>query len=288
MADVMILSSSNPLDHVVSHEVGRIGSVPVSNHMIMVVLAGVLMLITFLTISRSWRLVPSGVGNFFEAICVYFRDEVARPILHEHTDRFIGFIWTIFFFILFCNLLGMVPVASIVYFLSLGRLKEIGGTPTSNIYVTGALATFTFAMIHASGIWNNVLHQRHSGRPWHSAAIVGFFVYWYKMVPHIGGVVGVLLFPLLFVLEFLGVVVKSFALAMRLFANMLAGHTVLAVLLLFVSMCKTLGMGLFVAGVSIMGSVALSCLELFVAFLQAYIFTFLATVFIGMAVHQEH
>ena len=108
------------------------------------------------------------------------------------------------------------------------------------------------------------------------------------MVPHIEGVIGIILFVPLFLLEFLGLFVKSVALAIRLFANMIAGHILLAVLIIFVTMANSMYMKLFVGSLSILGSVAISGLELFVAFLQAYIFTFLATIFIGMAVHQEH
>lgn len=293
MISLSILASSNPLDHVVPHTLFEVGSVSVSNHMLMTVVAGTLMLATFLLVFRRCRMVPSGVQNFFESICVYFREEVARPVLHEHTDRFIPFIWTAFFFILFSNLLGMVPLGSILYLVvglpfGMEHLKEVYGTATGSIYVTGALAGLTFIAIHIGGISNNVSRQRASGRSLPLAAVLGFFVYWYKIVPHIAGITGILLFPLLFFLEFLGAVVKSFALAIRLFANMIAGHIVLAVLLLFITLCKTVFSGIMVGSISVLGSVAISCLELFVAFLQAYIFAFLSTLFIGMAVHQEH
>ncbi|MFA5863698.1 MAG: F0F1 ATP synthase subunit A [Phycisphaerae bacterium] len=282
------MASANPLDHVVAHDIFKIGSITVNNHMIMLTVVAVIMLVVFPIVTRRRQMVPTGVRNFFEAICVYFRDEVARPMLHDQTDRFIGLIWTFFFFILFCNLLGMVPIGSILFLASAGKLKEIGGTPTGNIYVTGALASLMFIMIHVSGIWQNMYLEHHHGKPWPQAVVKGFFLYWYKLVPPIGGVIGYILFPLLFLLEFLGVASKSFALAVRLFANMLAGHTVLAIMLFFIALPTSYGMGLFVAGASVVGSVALSGLELFVAFLQAYIFTLLATVFIGMSVHQEH
>ncbi len=283
-----ILASGNPLDHVVAHDLFKVGPVVVNNQMLMAGVVGVIMLILFPLIFRKPEMVPSGVRNFFEAICSYFREEVARPVLHGETDRFIPLIWTTFFFILFSNLLGMVPLSSALYLVSFGKLKEIGGTATGNIYVTGALAAFMFVMIHVSGIWQNAIHEHHHGKPWPQATVKGFFLYWYKMVPPIEGAVGYILFPLLFVLEFLGVASKSFALAVRLFANMLAGHTVLATLLFFIGLPTSYGVGMFVAGASVLGSVALSALELFVAFLQAYIFALLATFFIGMSVHQEH
>jgi F-type H+-transporting ATPase subunit a len=283
-----MLASGNPLDHVVAHDLFTVGPVVVNNQMLMAGVVAVIMLVLFPLIFYKPVLVSSGVRNFFEAICNYFREEVARPVLHKETDRFIPLIWTTFFFILFSNLLGMVPLASAMYLISFGKLKEIGGTATGNIYVTGALAAFMFVMIHVSGIWQNAIHEHHHGKPWPQAAVRGFFLYWYKMVPPIEGVVGYILFPLLFVLEFLGVASKSFALAVRLFANMLAGHTVLATLLFFIALPTSYGVGAFVAGASVVGSVALSALELFVAFLQAYIFALLATFFIGMSVHQEH
>jgi len=293
MIGPILLASSNALEHVAPHTLFRVGSLTINNHLFMAGVASVLMLAVFLVVFRSPQIVPSGVQNFFEAICVYFRDEVARPVLHEHTDRFMPFIWTMFFFILFSNLLGMIPLGSLLYLtiglpLGLAGLKEFYGTPTANIYVTGALAAFTFVMIHVSGILNNIAHRRAAGSPLLSAAIVGFFLYWYKMVPHIGGVLGVVLFVPLFFLEFFGLFVKSVALAIRLFANMVAGHIVLAMLLLFVTMVSSMLGRVLVGSVSAVGAVAISCLELFVAFLQAYIFTFLATLFIGMAVHQEH
>jgi F-type H+-transporting ATPase subunit a len=284
----MILASANPLEHVVAHDIFKIGSVAVNNHMIMATVAAVVMLVIFPLIARRTDLVPTGLRNFFESICVYFREEVARPMLHGETDRFIGLIWTMFYFILFCNLLGMVPTSSIVYLLSGGKIKDIGGAATGNIYVTGALAFLTFIMVHVFGIQQNVVHKRHEGMGWPKAMVWGLGSYAYKIVPHIDGIMGIILFGPLFFLESLGLFVKSVALAIRLFANMIAGHILLAVLLLFISMVQSVGLGIFVTGASVIGSVAISMLELFVAFLQAYIFTFLATIFIGMAVHQEH
>ena len=225
-----LLVAASPLEHVVSHDLFHVGPIVVNNHMLMSAVAALLMLIVFVPMTRYRSLVPSGVRNFFESICVYFRDEVARPILHDETDRFIGVIWTTFFFILFANLLGIIPIAAIVYLVSRGELHEWGGTATGNIYVTGALAGFMFVFIHLSGIAQNVRHQRHAGRSPITAGLFGVAVYLYKMVPHIEGALGIILFLPLLGLEFLGAVVKSVALAIRLFANMIAGHILLAVL----------------------------------------------------------
>ena len=147
-----VLASGNPLDHVVQHELFKIGPVLFTNHMLMLILAGALMLITLLLSSRQHSMVPSGVRNFMEAICVFLREEGARPVLHENTDKYIKFIWTTFFFILICNLLGMIPLDGIVLLVSFGHLRHIGGTATSNVWVTGALAVCAFLMIHVSGM----------------------------------------------------------------------------------------------------------------------------------------
>jgi len=283
-----MLASSNPLEHIVAHDIFKIGSVSVNNHMIMVTLAAVLMLIIFPMVARRKGDVPSGIRNFFESICVYFREEVARPMLQGETDRFIGLIWTMFFFILFCNLLGIVPLGAFLALIGGDKLKHIGGAARGNIYVTGALAAFTFVMVHISGIWQNAIHKHHHGMAWPKAIVWGAGSYAYKIVPHIEGVIGMILFVPLFILESLGLFVKCVALAIRLFANMIAGHILLSVLLLFITSTTTIALTAGVTFASVAGSVAISMLELFVAFLQAYIFTFLATIFIGMAVHQEH
>jgi F-type H+-transporting ATPase subunit a len=263
----MILASSNPLSHVVQHPLFtfHIGSweVVFSNHMLMALVAAALMLIIFPLMARRQELVPCGLRNFFESICVFIREDVARPALGEHADHFIKYLWTTFFFILFCNLLGMIPSDGIIYFLSGMHVKGLGGTATANIWVTGALAIVAFIMIHVSGI-------REQG--------IGSYIK--NFIPH----VPVPLIPVMYVLEFISMLVKPFALAIRLFANMMAGHTVLGALLGLVFMSQNY----FVGGITVLGSAALSLLELFVAFLQAYIFTYLTTLFIAAAIHPEH
>jgi F-type H+-transporting ATPase subunit a len=189
---------------------------------------------------------------------LFIRDEVARPAIGKHdADKFLPYLWTMFFFILTCNLLGMVPWA---------------GSPTGALATTGALAICTFATVVGGGMMK--------------LGPVGF---WKAQVPHMDlpAPLAILLLPMIFAIEVLGLFIKHFVLAMRLLANMMAGHLVLAVLVTFVlaiaqfGIAATLGVGF----VSVLGATALSLLELFVAFLQAYIFTFLSALFIGMAVH---
>jgi F-type H+-transporting ATPase subunit a len=262
-----ILALEDPLSHVVPHELFVIpigGGISFSNHMLMLLVATVLMLIILpLSIRRKGLVPSSGLGVFFEVICVYLREEVARPVLGENTDRFIKFLWTIFFFILFCNLLGMIPSDAIIYFLSFGHVEHLGGAATADIWVTGALATMAFVVIHVSGVRQQ-----------------GLWGYFKNFIPHVPWP----LIPVMYVLEFVSALIKPFALAIRLFANILAGHAVLGAFLVLIMMSRSYLIG----GVTILGCAAFSLLELFVAFLQAYIFMFLTTMFISAAVHPEH
>ena len=200
---------------------------------------------------------PKGkLANLLEIFLVYIRDQVARPAIGEHdADRFLPFLWTMFFFVLGCNLFGMLPWM---------------GSPTGSLAVTGVLALLTFGMVIASG-----------------SKELGFIGFLKAQVPHMDlpKPIAIILVPLIFVIEIMGLFIKHLVLAIRLLANMLAGHVVLAVLLGFIAASAQSVVWWGVAPASLLGSVALSLLELLVAFLQAYIFTFLSALFIGAAVH---
>jgi len=265
---VTFLASSDPMDHVLPHVVGRFGSVSITNQLLMLVVAGVLMLLVFPVAARARGVVPRGMTNLVESVLQYLRENVARPVLRESTDRYVPFLWTMFFLILFSNLLGMLPIDPLASLIA-GRNVHVGGTATGSLSVTAGLAICAFFAIHVGGM-----------------AEQGVGHYWKNFVPH----VPLLLWPLMFVLELVGAVVKPFALAIRLFANMIAGHIVLAVIIGFATVLSSgvSGLGVGVGIASVVGATAISLLELFVAFLQAYIFTFLTTLFLGMAVHPEH
>ena len=274
----------NPLEHVVQHPlIERTASPGVltpdgkitlfSDQIAMIALAGVLLvaLVPLMVKRRRGKsgvdtMVPSGSANMLEAVCDYLRKEVAEPVLHEHTDRFIKYIWSVFFFVLTINILGLLPIPVISNLFG----THLGGTATGNIWATAALALMTMFMMVFNGL-------RIGG----TAYLAHFFPgpLWLK--------------PLLGLVEIIGLIAKIFALAVRLFANMIAGHILLAVLLSFIlaAGAKSTGLGLGVALIVVASSVAISFLELFVAFLQAFIFTFLTTLFIGMSIvlpHDEH
>jgi len=203
--------------------------------------------------------VPRGLAGMVETLVQFIRDELLRPNMPHHwrSPYFISLFCTLFFFILTCNLLGLCP-------------QPFGHTATGSPWVNGALAvgvTFLIGMWGA-GIWEK--------------GPVGFLK---GLVPH---GVPLPLWPLLFVIELVGLFVKPFALTIRLTANMTAGHIILAVLSGFL-----LGMGQSVgasigAGASAVGFLAITAFEIAIAFIQAYIFTVLSCVFVGASLSHEH
>jgi F-type H+-transporting ATPase subunit a len=194
--------------------------------------------------------------NLLESMIVFIRDEIARPAIGKHdADRFLPYLLTVFFFIVGCNLFGLLPWA---------------GSATGALATTGAMAIATFGVVVFSGM-----------------AKLGPVHFWLAQVPHMDlpGPMAVLLKPMIFVIEIIGLLIKHFILAMRLLANMMAGHLVLVVILTFIAASASSMAWYAVTPASVLGLVALSLLELLVAFIQAYIFTFLSALFIGMAVH---
>ena len=222
-----------------------------TKHVIFMWIAAILMLLIFIFVAKQYKssLIPQRLSNFFEVFIIFVRDEIAAPTLGKGYEKFLPFLLTIFFFILFGNFLGLIPFSA---------------TFTSNIAVTAALAILSFLMIQLGGIKQN-----------------GFFGYFKGLVPH---GIPMWLLPLMIPVEILGLFTKPFALAIRLFANMIAGHFVILAL---IGLIFVMG-SIFIAPVSIAFAVFINLLEILVALIQAYVFTMLTSLFIGMAVHQEH
>jgi F-type H+-transporting ATPase subunit a len=225
--------------------------ISITKHVVFMWLAVLLLIITFIYVARSYKksLVPRGVTNLTELLIVFVRDEIVKPTIGKGYERFLPYLLTVFFFILTCNFLGLIPY---------------GSTATSNIAVTSTLAVISFIVIQAGGMMKN-----------------GVFGYFKGLVPH---GIPIWLLPIMIVVELLGLFTKPFALAIRLFANMTAGHIVILALLGLIFILRTY----FVVPVSISFALFIFLLEILVAIIQAYIFTMLSSLFIGMAVHQEH
>ncbi len=296
---LLTLASENPVDHVVNQPFvvqdffGMKNVWVWSAHVGNLVVSGLLTLIVLMFAASKIKTGPASQGarafvttnrfaHMIEVICVYLRDNTARPLLEGRTNKFMPFLWTVFFFILINNLMGLFPFVDITHimdhFAGAHRFTgAIGATATQNLFVTASLAIVAALVINLAGIMElglfGYLKHLTAGTPWYL---------WFLMIP----------------IEIMGTLIKPVALALRLFANMTAGHILVAVLFMFA--VKGLGMlaeasagGVLLGGtislVSVVSAVAIYFLELFVAFLQAFVFMFLTAVFISqLSHHDEH
>jgi F-type H+-transporting ATPase subunit a len=281
---------SNAKDHPILHLPTIMGiDFSITKHVFMLwLVASVVFVVVTWTVRRYLkqdRLVPSGLMNGLEAIVEFIRDSVVQPNVGRKWVRtWTPLILTLFVFILSANAIGLIPIFDVLglldhYVLHTGEhsvLKNIihgGTTATANFNVTAALATITFASIIVAG---TLAH--------------GFIKHWMNLVPHgLAWPIYILLIPI----ELMGMFVRPFALTMRLAANMTGGHIAILAILSFVFLFTELfhtsaaGIGVGLA-VSVPLAVAITGLEIIVVLVQAYVFTLLTAVFIGMAIHAHH
>ena len=224
--------------------------------------AWISMLIVFFLMTRLAGMYKRGIGrdtaprglfqNLFETIIMFVRDDIARPNLGDKADKYLPYLLTAFFFILTSNLLGLVP---------------FGATATSNLMVTVVLAFFTFIITQLGGTKDYWMH-----------------IFWPPGIP-------TFVKPILIPVELLGIFTKPIALAIRLFANMTAGHLVILSLIGLIFSFANLfgaGAGFGVAPVSVAFALFVYLLELLVSVIQAYVFTMLSALFISMAIQEHH
>ncbi len=276
----------NPLGHVLDKEV--FGGIWM--HAITMVIGAALCVATLMIAAKAIQTGPESDGNdryltkgrigqLIEVVVLYLMDNVIRPQLGHSANKFAPYLLTLFFFILFNNLLGLIPLLDLQHLIGGFLLDDshfaiVGGTATGNIAVTFALAIIAFFVIQIAGIRSagvgGWLKHLTAGAPWY-------------------------IWPIMIPVEIMGTFIKPAALAIRLFANMTAGHVLLAVLIGFTGMFLVGadgGLNLLVGGpvtiIAVLGAVAIMFLELFVAFLQAFIFMFLTTLFIAQMMHHEH
>jgi len=225
--------------------------ISITRHVIFMWLGAALLFFVMTRVAKAYKksFVPKGFTNFWELFIIFVRDEIARPTIGKGYEKFLPYLLTAFFFILFGNFLGLIPFSA---------------TFTSNIAVTATMAVFSFLFIQYGGMKSN-----------------GVFGYFRGLIPH---GVPIFLVPIMIVVEFLGLLAKPFALAIRLFANMTAGHIVVYALISLIFVMQSA----YWAGLAIPMALFIYVLEILVALLQAYIFTILSSLFIGMAVHQDH
>ena len=218
--------------------------------------AALILLLLFISMAKSYKKngisTPRGLQSFLEPVVLFVRDDIAVPNIGEHRyAKFMPYLLTVFFFILINNLMGLIPII------------PGGANVTGNIAVTFTLAFMTMIITNTSGnkdYWKHIFNT--PGVPW-----------WLKYP-----------IPLMPLVEFIGVIAKPFALMIRLFANMAAGHIILLSLVSLIFIFNSLS----VAPISVAFALFMDCLELLVAFLQAYVFTLLSALFIGLAVQEHH
>jgi F-type H+-transporting ATPase subunit a len=225
--------------------------ISITRHVLFMWLGAILLFIVMTRIAKAYKasVIPKGFTNFWEVFILFVRDEIARPTIGKGFEKFLPYLLTVFFFILFGNFLGLIPFSA---------------TFTSNISVTATMAIFTFLVFIFGGVRSN-----------------GLFGYFKGLIPH---GVPIFLLPIMAVVELLGLFTKPFALAIRLFANMTAGHIVIYALISLIFVMQSIGW----AGLAVPLALFITMLEILVALMQAYIFTMLSSLFIGMAVHQDH
>ncbi len=222
----------------------------------------IIILLIFLSVGKKYRKnpvsAPSGLQSFVEPIVTFLRDDVIKPSIGPKYERYMPFLLTMFFFIWINNMLGLIPI------------PPGGANLTGNIAVTMVLALFTFIVTTFSGnrnYWKHIINT--PGVP-----------AWLKLPP----------LPIIPIVEIIGVFTKPFVLMVRLFANITAGHIIamgfISLIYIFGEMSAGLGYGVSV--ISIVFNIFMTFLELLVAFIQAFVFTFLSAIYFGLAVEEHH
>ncbi|MFN4144222.1 MAG: F0F1 ATP synthase subunit A [Runella sp.] len=219
-------------------------------------LSAILLILIFTSVakgySRNKGKAPSGIQSFLEPIILFIRDEVVKPAIGPNYEKYLPYLLTLFFFIWINNLLGLVPG---------------GANLTGNIAVTMVLAVITFLIVHFSANKHYFMHLlKPTGVP-------------------------VALLPIMIPVEIVGVFMKPFSLMVRLFANITAGHIIILSLLGLIFIAKNLGgsgTGWAVSPLVMIFTLFMNVIELLVAFLQAFIFTLLSSMYIGSAIEDNH
>ncbi len=236
-------------EHLVDESGAAVTDLSITKNVASLLLSVVLMMVVFFSIAGAYKKnhgkAPNGAQSFFEPLIVYIRDEVAKKAIGPKYERYVPYLLTIFFFIWFNNLLGLMPG---------------GANLTGNIAVTLTLATLTLIITLAS---SNKYYWSH--------------IFWTPGVP-------LWLRPIMLPVELIGVITKPFSLMIRLFANITAGHIIILSLISLIFIFKSVA----VAPVTVAFGIFMNFMELFVALLQAYIFTLLTAMYIGGAVEEHH
>jgi F-type H+-transporting ATPase subunit a len=229
----------------------------ITKNVLFILLIAGLMLWIFISLAKQYTANPNsspkGMQSLFEPIIVFIRDDIVKPNIPHHYEKYMPYLLNVFFFICFLNLSGLIPFSANV---------------TGNITVTASLAVLTLIITNFSA----------TGRYWKH-------ILWYPDIP-------VFVKPIMLIVEVISIFTKPFALTIRLFANMTAGHMVvisfISLIFIFGQLGNLPAVGYFTSFFSIVFALFIDCIEIFIALLQAYIFTMLSALFIGQAVEESH
>ena len=242
------LTDSNPWFHILNNP-----PIYITKHVFVLWLIAILLLSLLLYASKSIKNSPtSRLSTSILLFLEFVENHILKPNFHQKSKPWLPFFSTLFLFIAFSNLFGLIPLSA---------------TITGNLAVTLSLAIVTFLITQAYGM------KKH-----------GPILYWIKLVP--SGIPKPL-WPLMFLIEIVGLLSKPFALTIRLFSNMIAGHIVILVLLFLATQTAGQWSQLAIAPFTIAGALFVNLLEIFIALLQAYIFSFLSAIFISSASHSH-
>ena len=299
----MVLAAGSLIEHIndqVWYQVTLFGMkvTVLSSGIVAMLIVAVLIPLIVLPLARRSQNVPAGGRNVLEVMVLFVRDMIAKPALHDRAYEWLAYLTTLFLFILGMNVLGLVPLrpitAVITHVLHLGPYS-FGGTATSILSVCGALAVISFATLAGQALGKAAKKCRERYKlPRAICAALSPLLWVASFAPPVKGVTAVFLLVPLTLLEFIGVIAKCFALMIRLFANMISGHTLLAVLAIM-AIDSVAGLlrektmhALYVGPVIVLSSVILNIMELLVAVIQAYVFTFLTAMFLALYSDPEH
>jgi F-type H+-transporting ATPase subunit a len=235
--------------------------ISITKNVLSLLMSVVVLLIVFISMAKGYQKrgigAPKGIARIVEPVILFVRDDIARPSIGPKYERYLPFLLTLFFFIIFNNLLGLIP------------FFPGGANLTGNISVTLVLAVFTFVITNVSGnkdYWKHIVNT--PGVPW-----------WLK-IP----------IPLIPLIELISVLTKPIVLMIRLFANITAGHIICLgfISLIFIFGSMSTAMGFAISPVSVFFYMFMTLLEFLVAFIQAFVFTLLSAIYIGMAIEEHH
>lgn len=241
-------------EHILLENGGDVLDLSITKNVFFLFINALILILIFLAVARGYKKnvgkAPSGVQSFFEPIIIYVRDEIVKPNIGPKYEKYLPYLLTLFFFVWFGNLLGLLPASANL---------------TGNIAVTLVLATITLIITLASSKKT----------------------YWLHIIDPLGNSMGwpkYLLYLILWPIELIGILTKPFALTIRLFANITAGHIIILSILSLTFIFQSIGVGI---AASLFAAV-MNMLELFVALLQAYVFTLLSSMYFGQAVEEHH